>query len=104
MLLRKGIYSYEYMDCWNKFNQDKLTPMNTFYSELTMENIPNSDYRHAHRVFKTFNNKNLGDYHDLYVQSDVLLLAEIFESFRNQFLKTCDLDPANFLTLPFLAW
>ena len=69
-----------------------------------MGNITNSDYRHAKRVFKTFNNKNLGDYHDLYVQSDVLLLADIFENFRAQCLKTYDLDPASFLTLPSLVW
>ena len=53
------------MDCWNKFNQDKLPSMNSFYSKLTMEIITNLDYSHAQRVFKTFNNKNLGDYHDL---------------------------------------
>ena len=104
MLLRKGIYPYECKDCWNKFNKDKLPPMNNFYSELTMENIANSDYRHAQRVFKTFDNKNLGDYHDLYVQSDVLLLADVFKNFKNQCLKAFDLDPANFLTLPSLAW
>ena len=104
MLLRKVIYPHEYMDCGNKFNQDKLPPMNNFYSESTMENITNSDNRHAQRVFKTFNNKNLGDYHDIYVQSDVLLLADVFQNFRNQCLKTYDLDPANFLTLPSLAW
>ena len=69
-----------------------------------MGNITNSDYRHAQRVFKTFNNKNLGDYHDLYVQSDVLLLADVFKNFRNQCLKTYDLDPAKFLTLTSLAW
>ena len=104
MLFRKGIYPYEYMDSWNKFNQDKLPAMNNFYSELIMENITNSAYRHAQRVFKTFNNKNLGDYHDLYVQRDVLLLADVFENFRNQCLETYDLDPAYFLTLPALAW
>ena len=92
------------MDSWNKFNQDKLPPMNNFHSELTMENITNSDYRHSQRVFKTFNNKNVGDYYDLYVQSDVLLLADVFENFRNQCLKTYDLDAANFLTLPSLTW
>ena len=91
------------MDSLNKFNQDKLPPMNNFYSKLTMENITNSHYRHVQGVFKTFNNKNLGDYHDLYVQSDVLLLVDVFEDFRNQCLKTYDLDPANFLTLPSLA-
>ena len=68
-----------------------------------MKNTTNSDYRHVQRVFKTFNNKNLGDYHHLYVQSAVLLLADVFEDFRRQCLKTYDLDPANFLTLPSLA-
>ena len=52
MLLRKGIYQYEYMDSWNKFNQDKLPPINNFYSELKMKNIIISDYRHGQRVFK----------------------------------------------------
>ena len=103
LLLRKGIYPYEYMDSRIKFNQDKTPSVNIFYSELTMENITNSDYKHAQRVFKTFNIKNLGDYHDLYVQSDVLLLTDVFENFRNQCLKTYDLDPGNFLTLPSLA-
>ena len=102
-LLRKGVYPYEYMDSWNKFNQNKLPPVNNFNNELTMKNITNSDYRHAQRVFKTFNNKKLGDYHDLYVQSDVLLLADVFENVRNQCLKTYDLDPAYFFTLPSLA-
>ena len=68
-----------------------------------MENITHSDYRYAQRVFKTFNNKTLGNYHDLYVQSNVLLLADAFENFRNQCLKTYGLDPANFLTLPSLV-
>ena len=81
-----------------------LPPMSNFYSELTMENITNSDYRHTQRVFKSFNDKNLGDFHDLYVQSDVLLIADVFENFRYQRLKTYDLDIANFLTLPSLAW
>ena len=82
----------------------KYHPQNEFYSELTMENITNSDYRHAQRVFKTFNNKNLGDYHDLYVQSDALLLCDVFENFRNQCLKIYDLDTAHYVTLPGLAW
>ena len=77
--------------------------MNNFHSELTTQNITISNYRHAQRVFRTFNNKNLCDYHDLFVQSDVLLLDHVFENFRNQCLNIYDLDPANFLTLPSLA-
>ena len=101
MLIRKVIYPYEYMDSCNKFDQDELPPVKSFYSELTMDNITNSDYRHAQRVFKIFNSKNLDDYHD---QSNVLLPANVFENFRNQCLKTYDLDPAYFLTFPSLAW
>ena len=104
LLLRKGDYPYEYMDSWNKFNDDQASIINNFYCELTMENITNSDYRHAQRVLKMFNNKNLGDYHDLYVQCDVLLLSDVFQGFRRQCLKIYDLDPAYYLTLPGLAW
>ena len=69
-----------------------------------MENIEDIDYRHGNNVFKRFKLKNLGEYHDLYVQSDTLLLADVFENFRNTCLKVYELDPANFLSLPGLAW
>ena len=69
-----------------------------------MENISETDYRHANNVFKTFKLTNLGDYHDLYVQSDTLLLADVFENFRKACIKTYELDPAYFISLPVLAW
>ena len=69
-----------------------------------MENIDDIDYRHGHNVFKRFKLKNLGEYHDLYVQSDTLLLADVFENFRDTCLKVYELDPAHFLSLPGLAW
>ena len=69
-----------------------------------MENIEDIDYRHGNNVFKRFKLKNLGEYHDLYVQSDTLLLADVFESFRNTCLRVYELDPAHFLSLPGLAW
>ena len=62
------------------------------------------DHRHAKRVFKSLNNKNLGDHHDLFVQSDTLLLADVFENFRNMCIKVYELDPAHFLSAPGLAW
>ena len=68
-----------------------------------MENITDFDYRHAKRVFKNLNNKNLGDYHDLYVPSDTLFLADVFENFRNKCIEIYDLDPAHFLSAPGLA-
>ena len=83
MLLRKGVYPYEYIDSWERFNETSLPEKEAFYSSLNMEDIAEVDYRHAKRVFKTLNNKNLIDYHDLYVQSDALLLADIFENSRN---------------------
>ena len=73
LLLRKGIYSYEYMDDWNRFDEEKSRNKSDFYSSLNMEEISGIDYRHAEKVFNKFNIKNLGEYHDLYVQSDTLI-------------------------------
>ena len=81
---------------WNKFNKTELPPKDAFYSNLNMKYITDVDHRHAKRVFKSLNNKNLGDYHDLYVQSDTLLLADVFENFRNMCIKIYKLDPAHF--------
>ena len=104
MLLRKGVYPYEYMDGWDKFNEISIPNKELFYSNLTMENITETDYIHANIVFETFKLNNLGDYHDLYVQSDTLLLADVFENFRKACIKTYELDPAHFTSLPGLAW
>ena len=68
-----------------------------------MENIDDIDYRHGNNVFKIFKSDNLGDYHDLYVQSDILL-ANVFENFRDMCIKVYELDPAHFASLPGLAW
>ena len=104
LLLRKGVYPYEYMDNWERFNEISLPNTESFYSNLNMENIEDIDYRHGNNVFKRFKLKNLGEYHDLYIQSDTLLLADVFENFRNKCLEVCELDPAHFLSLPGLAW
>ena len=69
-----------------------------------MENITDIDYRHRKTVFEYLINKNLGDYHDLYVQSDTLLLVDVFENFRNMYIKVYELDPAHFLSAPGLGW
>ena len=104
LLLRKGVYPYEYMDNWERFNDMSLPNKESFYSNLSMENIDDIDYRHGNNVFKRFKLKNLGEYHDLYVQSDTLLLAVVFENFGNKYLEVYELDPAHFLSLPGLAW
>ena len=82
-MLQKGIYPYEYTDDWKKFNEVSLSEKEDFYSHLNMEDITNADYSHAKRVCKHFEKKNLEEYHDLYVQSDTLYLADVFENCRN---------------------
>ena len=104
LLLRKGVYPYEYMDNWERFDETSLPNKESFYSSLNMENIDDIDYRHGNNVFEKFKLKNLGEYHDLYVQSDTLLLADVFESFRNMCIKVYESDAAHFLSLPGLAW
>ena len=92
------------MDNWKRFDEMALPDKEGFYSNLNIEHIRDVDYRHANNVFKKFGLKNLGEYHELYVQSDTLLLADVFENFRNMCIKAYELDPAHFLTAPGLAW
>ena len=82
LLIRKGIYPYEYMDDWDKFKENKLPSKKAFYSKLNMSDVKEEDYEHAIRVWKEFGLKNLGEYHDLYLKTDVILLANVFEKFR----------------------
>ena len=102
--MRKGVYPYEYMDEWDKFTEKILPGNDSFYSNLTLENITKTAYAHANNVFKKFNINNLGEYHDLFVRSDTLLLADIFENFRQSCQKNYKLDPVYFVSLPGLAW
>ena len=87
MLLTKGAYPYEYIDNWERFNETSLPNKESFYSNLNIGNIDDIDYRHVNNIFKRFKLKNLGKYHDLNGQSDTLLLADVFENFRNTCLK-----------------
>ena len=103
-LLRKGVYPYEYVDNWERFSEISLPSKEDFCSNLNMEDINDIDYRHANNVFKRFELENLGQYHDLYVQSDTLLLADVFENVRDMCVKEYELDPAHFLSLPGLAF
>ena len=102
-MLRKGVYPYEYMDSWEKFNETSLPSKEDFYSNLNMEDIDDIDYRHGNNVFKGFKIENLRDYHDLYVQRETLLLTDVFNNFRDMCIKEYELDPAHFLSLPGLA-
>ena len=92
------------MGSWEKFNETSLPNKEYFCSELNKEQITNEDYSHAQKVWNTFKIKNLGEYHDLYVQSDTSLLADVFENFRDKCIEKYELDPAHFLSAPGLAW
>ena len=91
------------MDDEEKFNETSL-PEKDFSGHLNIEDITDADYAHAKRVGKDFEIKHLGEYHDLFVQRDTLLFADIFENFRNMCLEIHELDPAKFLRSPGLAW
>ena len=86
-MLQKDVYPYEYMDDWEKVNETLLPEKENFYSQLNMEDLTDADYTHAKTVCKDFEIKNLRKYHDLYVQSVVLLWADVFENFKNTCLK-----------------
>ena len=104
LLLRKGVYPYEYMDSWKRFKEESLSDKEFFYSELNNEHITDQDHAHAQKVWDTFKIKNLGEYHDLYVQSNASLLADVFENFRNKCIEKYELGPAHFLSAPRLEW
>ena len=92
------------MDSWQRFDQTSLPDKEAFYSNLNIEGITDVHFRHRKTVFEHLINKNVGDYHDLYVQSDTLLLADVFENFRTMCTEVYELDPAHFLSAPGLAW
>ena len=104
LLIRKGIYPYEYMDDWDKFKKTILPPKEAFYSKLNMSGVSNQDYEHAHRVWSEFGINNLGEYHDPYLCMDIILLANVFEPFTKVCLDNYGLDPAHFYMAPGLAW
>jgi hypothetical protein len=101
---RKGVYPYEYMDRFERFEETKLPAIDHFYSSLSDEGISNESYKHAKKVWTDCSLKNLGEYHDVYLKSDVLLLADVFENFRDICLKTYKLDCLWYYTSPGLSW
>src|SRR5271156_816226 len=104
LLLRKGVYPYEYIDSVDRLSETELPPKSAFYSKLNDSDISDEDYEHAQTVWKEFGFKTLREYHDLYHASDVLLLAGVFENFRDTCLNRYKLDPAWYYTSPGLAW
>ena len=103
-MIRKGVYPYDYMDSFKKFEDTVLPTKDQFYSLLNDEHISDEDYQHAKNVWKMFSMKNMGEYHDLYLQSDILLLADVFENFRKTCLEYYKLDPCHYFTSPGLSW
>ena len=104
LLTRKEVYPYQYINSWDQFEETQLPPINAFYSNLNMSSISEDDYQHAQKVWEEFEIQHLGDYHDLYLRTDVVLVANGYEAFRDTCLRHYSLDPAHFYTTPRLAW
>ena len=104
LMIRKGVYPYDYMDSFEKF-KEQLPSKEEFYSVLNDEHnfISDDDYEHAKKVWETFSMKNMGEYHDKYLTSDILLLADVFENFRKTCLEYYKLDPCHYFTSPGLS-
>ena len=83
MLTRKGVYPYSYMDSWNKFKETTLPPKEKFFSDLTKSHISDNDFQFIHQLWDTFGLKNMGELHDLYMETDVALLADVSENQRD---------------------
>ncbi|XP_024875611.1 uncharacterized protein LOC112457000 [Temnothorax curvispinosus] len=104
LLTRKGVFPYEYVDGFDKLLVTELPPREAFYSSLIGEIATDSDYEHARNVWRCFRVENLGEYSDLYLKTDVLLLADIFKNFRDACIDAYGLDPAHYYTLPGYTW
>ena len=92
------------MSSWDRSEETQLPPIEAFYSKLNMSSISSDDYQHAQRVWEEFGIRNLGDYHNLYLRTNVVLLANVYEAFREMCLEHYTLDPVHFYTSPGLAW
>ena len=101
---KKGVYAYDFMDSLKKFDSKELPTKDQFYSILNDKHITDDEYEHAIKVWKTFKIKTMGEYHDLYLGSNVLLLAEVIESFKRTCLQYYNLDPCRYFTSPGLSW
>ena len=104
LLKQKGVYPYDYMDSFDRFNETELPSRKDFYSILNDTNVSENEYNHAQEVWNAFKIRNLGEYHDLYLKTDVLLLADVFQNFRESCLNYYKLDPCHYMTSPGLSW
>ena len=104
LMSQKGVYPYDFMDSFEKFNQRELPTKDQFYSILNDQHITDDEYDRANKVWNTFMIKTMGEYHDLYLVSDVLLLTDVFENFRKTCMQCYKLDPCHYFTSPGLSW
>ena len=104
LITRKGVYPYDYINSLDRFKERQLPAKEEFYNKLNDEHISDEDYSHAVKVWDHFHMRNLGKYHDLYLETDVLLLADVFEHFRDTCLSSYSLDPCHYFTAPGLSW
>jgi hypothetical protein len=104
LILKKGIYPYDYIDSFEKFEEKILPKKEDFYSTLNFEQISDEEYEHAQKCWKAFDCQNLGDYHDFYLLLDVVLLADVFQNFRSLCYKVYHLEPLHFYSTPGLLF
>ncbi|CAG9769728.1 unnamed protein product [Ceutorhynchus assimilis] len=104
MIRQKGVFPYSYVDSFSKLDDTKLLSIDGFYNDLRKEAINRKDYERAQKVWNLFKCKTLGQYSDIYLKSDVLILADVFENFRDVCLSTYGLDPCQYYTAPGLSF
>ena len=104
LMIKKGVYPYDYMDSFKKFEDNKLPKKEDFFSIINNKHITDEEYQHAQNVWNKFGLSSMGEYHDLYLKSDILLLADVFENFRKMCQQYYELDPAHYFTTPGLSW
>ncbi|CAI2201775.1 4794_t:CDS:1, partial [Funneliformis geosporum] len=97
LVYRKGVYPYDYIDSHDRFQETELPPIHEFYTTLKGK-ISQDDYKHAQKVWKEFRCKNLGEYHDLYLKTDVLSLADVWTEFRKMSMEYYELDPSHYVS------
>ena len=104
LMKKKGVYPYDYMNSFEKFEDSRLPKKEDFFSAMNNEHITDEEYQHAQNVWNEFGLSSMGEYHDLYLQSDILLLTDVFENFRKACQQYYELDPAHYFTTPGLSW
>ena len=104
LMTKKGVYPYDYMNSFEKFEDSRLPKKEDFFSIMNNEHITDEEYQHAQNVWNKFGLSSMGEYHDLYLKSDILLLADVFENFRKACQQYYELDPAHYFTSPGLSW